>query len=311
MPTSSSIPSGESSSSSSAPGKIPDNRDMLPAGPLVEVIYYTDPLCSWSWAFEPEWRRLRYEFGEQLTWRYVMGGLLSSWREFSDPFNEINRPAQMGPHWLHVHSIVGMPIDERIWIEDPPTSSYPACLAVKGAECQGLTVAEHYLRRLREAVMLERRNIARPEVLLALAEELTSMDFPVPQLDLARFRRDFESQEVLAAFREDLKDMNYRSIGRFPTLILRSTSGPAVIIVGYRPYDVLCAALTRVAPTCKPLRVASNPIAYVSAWERSTAREVCVACAMDETAASAVLDDAVARGILARTGSIYSRTTSR
>src|SRR5690242_21305745 len=28
---------------------------------LLEVIYYTDPLCCWSWAFEPQWRRFLYE----------------------------------------------------------------------------------------------------------------------------------------------------------------------------------------------------------------------------------------------------------
>ena len=25
----------------------------------LSIEYYTDPLCCWSWAFEPQWRRLR------------------------------------------------------------------------------------------------------------------------------------------------------------------------------------------------------------------------------------------------------------
>jgi hypothetical protein len=28
---------------------------------LAFIEYFTDPLCSWSWAFEAQWRRLRYE----------------------------------------------------------------------------------------------------------------------------------------------------------------------------------------------------------------------------------------------------------
>jgi putative protein-disulfide isomerase len=60
------------------------------------IEYYTDPLCSWSWAFEPQWRYLRYNCGERLTWRYRMGGLLPDWQSYQDPFNDVGNPAQMG-----------------------------------------------------------------------------------------------------------------------------------------------------------------------------------------------------------------------
>ena len=63
----------------------------------VEIIYYTDPLCSWSWAFEPQWRRLRYEFGSQICPRYVMCGMISDWQSYSDPFNSVSRPPPNGP----------------------------------------------------------------------------------------------------------------------------------------------------------------------------------------------------------------------
>ena len=59
-----------------------------------------------------------------------------------------------------------MPIDDRIWVEDPPTSSYPACIAIKAAELQSAEAADLYLGWLRHAVMTQRRNIARREVLL-------------------------------------------------------------------------------------------------------------------------------------------------
>jgi hypothetical protein len=66
---------------------------------LVEITYYTDPLCCWSWAFEPQWRRLRYEYSGKIKWRYRMGGLLPDWSSFSDPMNDVSRPIQMGPFW--------------------------------------------------------------------------------------------------------------------------------------------------------------------------------------------------------------------
>ena len=45
----------------------------------VEITFYTDPLCCWSWAFEPQWRRLQYEFQDRIIYRYVMSGLLPGW----------------------------------------------------------------------------------------------------------------------------------------------------------------------------------------------------------------------------------------
>src|SRR4051812_40504790 len=116
---------------------------------IVNIVYYTDPLCCWSWAFEPQWKRLQYEFGSQLSWHNCLGGLLQSWEAFNDPINAINRPLQMGPLWFQAKHISGMPVYDRIWIEDPPSSSYPACLAVKCAGLQSAQAEEVYLRRIR------------------------------------------------------------------------------------------------------------------------------------------------------------------
>lgn len=272
--------------------------------PQVEITYFTDPLCCWSWAFEPQWRRLRYEFGPQLGWRYVMGGMIPDWSRFHDPLNAVSRPAQMGPHWFQVRQLSSMPIDERIWNEDPPTSSYLPSIAVKAAEEQGLEAGEAYLRRLREAVMVERRNIARLEVLLTLADEM-KRDHIVSPWDADRFRRDVNAPAVLDAFREDLKDVRYREIGRFPTLILRPSDGPAVIAVGSRPYAALRLLLSRVAPNLVPVRSRPNVLDYVAHWGRVTAAEVAEALELDIEAAAAALDAAVDSGEAQQTPAGY------
>jgi predicted DsbA family dithiol-disulfide isomerase len=217
---------------------------------VVEVTYYTDPLCSWSWAMEPEWRRVRNEFGDRMAWRYRMGGMIADWSSYRDPLNDVAVPAQMGPRWMEVGRMLGVPIDPYIWEEDPPASSYPACVAVKAAERQGREQGERYLLRLREAVMRERRNIARRDVLIAVANELarTSRDDPI-DFDADALVRDIDSGAALELFRDDLLDVSYRQIGRFPTMIVRAPGkDEGVVIVGYRPYTLLRAALTYVAP---------------------------------------------------------------
>src|SRR3954466_16223308 len=139
------------------PKRVRDDPD---TAERVEIIYYTDPLCCWSWAFEPQWRRLRYEFGDKIIYRYVMSGLLPEWKNYSDPLYSVSRPMQMGPVWHQASLQSGMQMYDKIWVEDPPASSYPACIAVKCAELQSKKAGDTYLRLAREAIMLHGKNIA-------------------------------------------------------------------------------------------------------------------------------------------------------
>jgi putative protein-disulfide isomerase len=291
-------------------GAMLSNRQMERMDEAVDettvfVEYYTDPLCSWSWAFEAQWRRLRYECGPRLGWRYHMGGLIADWRSYEDPFNDIRRPTQMGPQWFQVSEITGMPLDDRIWQVDPPSSSYPACVAVKAAQRQGQAAAEAYLRRLREAVMMECRNIARQDVLLAVAQETAVGS----SFDLDRFRDDLAAPETRDAFRQDLRDAAYYDIGRFPTLLVHRSGGRGLILVGYRPYEALCEAVEYLAPgLCQSVQMPQEELAidYVTRWGRVTARELVEVIGGEISQVSALLKSLVDRGVLAQAGDSQS-----
>jgi predicted DsbA family dithiol-disulfide isomerase len=120
--------------------------------------------------------------------------------------------------------------------------------------------------------MIERRNIARRDVILAVADELASGQ--PDSLDADRLRHDLEDRAALNALREDIKELRYLEIGRFPALTLRRPGGAGVIIVGYRSYDALLAALARVAPDLEPVRRALSRTEYETYWGRCTAREL-------------------------------------
>jgi predicted DsbA family dithiol-disulfide isomerase len=284
-------------STMSAPGGIPAG-----AGALMHITYYTDPLCSWSWAFEPQWRRLRQECGSQLTWRYHMAGMISDWQQYSDPLNDVSRPVQMGPQWYQVRAASGMPLEERIWYEDPPASSYPGCVAVMAAQMQGSEAGERYLRLLREAVMLKRRNIARRDVHLAVAEELNSA---YPSFDLDRFASDLQGPEVLGSFRESIKDARYHNINRFPTLIVRPAVGRAAILVGYRPYGALQSVLTTLVPSLSFVPATGGAAAFVHTWGSATAQEVAESVGIGRQEAEASLQALVDAGQAVRQGELF------
>ncbi|WP_299700579.1 DsbA family protein [uncultured Pontibacter sp.] len=239
----------------------------------VEIEYYTDPLCCWSWALEPQWRRLRFEYSGMVKWRYRMGGLIPNWDSFQDPLNTVTRPLQMGPLWMEAKHVSGMPIQDRVWYENPPASSYPACIAVKAAGLQSPVAAEAYLRRVRETVMLHGQNIADREVLLEVGGKLSEERPAV--FDAAAFERALGGEEARKAFEQDLMQVRIHGISRFPTLTLKKEGEETgVMIVGYRPYEALQQALKQVAPELQPIQHTTDEMEYRRYWGSVTEREV-------------------------------------
>jgi putative protein-disulfide isomerase len=242
----------------------------IPPQDKVSITYFTDPLCCYSWAMEPQWRRLQYEYQERITVQYVMGGLLPDWTAFEDSVNNISRPAQMGPLWMQASNISGMPMESKIWHIDPPVSSYPACIGVKCAQLQSHAAGARYLRLLRESLMLHGNNISRQEVLVAVAEQLA---IEMPQFDVQRFERDLVNGNGLDAFRNDMHIVQIQNIQRFPALLFRRLGYPAVLITGYKPYAVLLQAFSQVAGDMPKTNNAIGE-SYLNYWTSLTEREI-------------------------------------
>jgi predicted DsbA family dithiol-disulfide isomerase len=150
----------------------------------VEAVYYTDPADPWSWAMQPRLDRVVEELGKRLRWRYVMAG---RWREFGEP-------EAMAAMWEEAAKAADLEVDTALWLEAPPASSYPACLAVKAATEQG--DPGPYLRALREGFATRIRKLDYTE---ALVEEARAVG-----LDAKRFRIDLASNAIVELFAADL-----------------------------------------------------------------------------------------------------------
>lgn len=203
----------------------------------VVVTYYTDPLCCWSWALQPHWERFCDVYRDEIDCRYVMGGMIADWQTFADPLNSVSSPAQMGPVWMHAAVVMQVPIDYHLWHTDPPASSYPACIAVKNAFLQSHEAGERYLQAVRRAVMAERQNIARPEVLMALAEQVAQPGDGVFSAQV--FANPLQQRAARDAFRADLQQVAFHKIGRFPTITFVKNGGTGLAVTGFRPFDRL------------------------------------------------------------------------
>jgi putative protein-disulfide isomerase len=175
----------------------------------VRARYYTDPACSASWAAEPRRRSLLVEFGNDLPFTYVMGGLA---RDSEDEHGALL------VRWLDAAGSSRMPMDPRLWSETPIRSTFPACMAVKAAAEQGPEAAERYLRAAREGLMCRRRRLDTAEPLVEVAREVG--------LDVPRFRVDLDSNAIVEAFGADLEETRSEE-AELPSIRFEGGSGTA------------------------------------------------------------------------------------
>lgn len=225
---------------------------------------FTDPLCCWSFGFEPALRRLRHAYAGRIAWRLRLAAMIPDWAHYGDPLNSVHRPVQMGPLWVHAGAVTAMPMEAALWATDPPASSVPACLAVAAAGLQSAAAADLMLRRIRLAAMAEGRNVARDDVLDAVAADLAAAR---PEaLDLPRWRADRDGEGARRRLREDVREARYRGIQRFPAVVLAAPGRASVTLVGWRPYGALSAAVEGYAPDLGDPRPAPDEAAYARYW---------------------------------------------
>jgi len=198
----------------------------------VDLTFYTDPLCCWSWAMYSSLKGLQELYPGTLSVRYCMGGMIPDWTSYDDAVNAVSKPIQMGPVWMEAQHLTGVQLNSRIWFEDPPASSYPGCIAVKCAQLQSDTAGEEYLRLLWQAVMENGRNIAKMDELVEISNLVTT------EFDTGRFSDDLINGNGKSAFSKDLDEVRKQNISRFPTLVMKS-SRKGLIFTGYRALEVL------------------------------------------------------------------------
>jgi len=85
----------------------------------ISLTVFTDPFCPWSWAAEPHLRRLDVEFGAGVALTFVVVGLR----------RQIHDTGALALASLDASAESGTPVDPRVFLRDPPSSTHPAGLA--------------------------------------------------------------------------------------------------------------------------------------------------------------------------------------
>ncbi|HEV2821087.1 MAG TPA: DsbA family protein [Solirubrobacteraceae bacterium] len=184
---------------------------------MLSVTCSTDPACPWSWAAEPAVLAVEAGFAGRVAFTYVMGGLA---RDFERPVEGLGQVLDAG-------AASGQPVDGRLWLQRPPRSSHPACLAVKAAAEQRLDGP--MLRALRVALMCHRRSCDTSDGLVDVARGVAGMN-------VERFAVDLASNAIVEAFGADVEYVrtaapeHHGANGRlpFPSFQLRWDGGEEV-----------------------------------------------------------------------------------
>ncbi|ADY51870.1 DSBA oxidoreductase [Pseudopedobacter saltans DSM 12145] len=252
----------------------------------VKVVYFTDPICSSCWGIEPQLRKLKLEYGNNIEIEYRMGGLLPDW---SYSGGGISKPSDVAHHWDEASEYYDMPIDGDVWLEDPLNSSYPPSIAFKAAQLQDQDKAILFLREIKEMVFLEKKNISKWEHLETAAQKVG--------LDVEKLKSDFEG-EAKALFNGDLKIAREYGVRGFPTLFFEGSNGNREMVYGSKPYPFYETAILKLAPNLSKSEYDKNWESLFSKHTSFTAKEFTELSGIRRSESEEILDKLVSEGKL-------------
>ena len=277
--------------------EVSQKNDMQASETSLRMVYFTDPICSSCWGIEPQLRKLKLEFGDSLDIEYRMGGLLPDWNYSG---GGINGPKDVAAHWDEASLHYDMPIDGDVWLEDPLSSSFPPSIAFKAAQMQDNEKAAWFFRTLKEMLFLEKKNIAKWEVLAAAAEKA--------ELDVTQLKADFEGK-AKELFEEDLKLAQELGVRGFPTIFFFDQSGNRERVYGSKAYAFYETAILKLNPSANKKEYRKDWETLFGNFKSLTAREFAELSGTPREDSEILLDELTEKGslekITSKNGSLW------
>ncbi len=239
------------------------NNKQLINKPL-KVLYFTDPICSTCWLIQPILRKLKLEYDDYLDVDYKMGGLLPSWKDYNSGL--IKEPTDAAKHWEDMSTLYKTPFDGDVWIEDPLDSSYPPSIAFKAAQLQSKDKAVLFLRRIKEMVFLEKKNITKMQFIANAALSCG--------LDSAVLLKDIQTKAI-DLFKEDLELAQAYEITSFPTLLFSNDLDKKITLKGIQSYEKFEEIIKAFIPGVVKKKIEIDPLSLFKLYNIMTEHEVC------------------------------------
>jgi len=265
----------------------------------IKIIYFTDPICSSCWGVEPQLRKLKLEYGNNIEIEYHMGGLLADWSYNS---GGISSPSDVATHWDEASLHYDMPIVGDVWLEDPLHSSYPPSIAFKAAQLQDEQKAILFLRKIREYVFLERKNITKWEHIETAAR--------IVGLDVELLENDYKGKAI-DLFNEDLMLAKKMGVRGFPTFFYGNNKNQQDIVYGSRSYSEFESKLLKLQPKAKKMKYDNSFVFLFDTFSTLTAREFSNLFGKErentEKYLDSLCDNKLLKKLTTKNGNLYSK----
>jgi len=261
----------------------------------LRLVEYTDPYSIWCWGCEPAIRRVEWVYAGSVDLEIRMGGLFEDFTPMREQFSRMSGGKWKDSVLAFMDAVAEhhrMPMNPRAMMEtiDDFRSTWPACEAVKAAEQQGTPLGRRFLRRMREAALLDGRAIHRASVQQQIASEVG--------LHIGKFAKALEDGSARQAFEADLAECRARGVTGFPTFDC-GRSDVSLRIEGWQPWEALDDTLRKADPTLRPKEMPATPanaIALLRHYGRCATLEVAAAFGATDDEAELLLEDLDAVG---------------
>lgn len=262
---------------------------------VVRIDLLTDPWSVWCWGMEPARRAIQARF-PSIEFRPLVGGM----------FPRLPDPSEVGFDVERFFSVVqrtsGMPLAIDATRRDRPGSTYPACIAIHAVRLLEAEKEGAYLRAMREAVYLDRRNVSRAEVAASVAASVG--------IEEADFLEALASGEPEREFRTRLASLHALRLHGYPTTLV-TWKDKTARLEGFQSLPALVAAVEAVSETLHAARDPPPVADVVGPGERVATREVAEVLGVGVEEAYDLLMAEVREGTLVRerhaTGDTFRR----
>ncbi|MFO1039092.1 MAG: DsbA family protein [Geminicoccaceae bacterium] len=195
----------------------------------VELLYFTNPMCSWCWGFAPVIEHLTKRRGLPL--QLATGQLGDAAR----PMRPQDK-ATVAEHWHHVTALTGQPFNHAFFDRERFVyDTGPACRALMTVRDASPSAAVDYLHRLQKAFYAGNEDIRDPAVLEREAVAV-GMDGPA-------FTAAFDDPSAAARLEAEWRDTAAIGVTGYPTLLALAAGKVTALAVGCRPLADVEAAL--------------------------------------------------------------------
>lgn len=198
-----------------------------------ELMYFSDPMCSWCYGFGPAIEELQAAYSDRMPLQMILGGLRP---DEERPLTE-KLAGEIAHHWEMVHEASGQTFDFSFFEKHPEFiyNTAPACRAVVAAGRGTSPQAMAFQHALQKMFYGQGQDPTSVETFEDAAE--------VAGLDRAEFRRMFDDPETETITRQNFQLSRAFGINGYPTLVLRETEGDEekhiLVSRGFLPYAEL------------------------------------------------------------------------